>query len=417
MRRSALRVLTAAALTISALAAAPATAAQVEPGAAHQRAADPLQIRVGTYNINVRASTETLKRAVSQVKPYVDVLGLQEITTMAKTRWLLSADRNWGYYNPPQARQNPVIWDRNQLDFLSGRAVKLSNPRKVERRKRGGAEIAGRNWATVVHLFHRATGQRISFINVHLVHGAVSNGAPAKGRPKAFRLYRSQLAKVVRAAKSERSVSDQVYVLGDFNSGYEADAKHKRKKLPVKRFRKIGFKPMWKGSSLLPKRYGTHGAALLDYVWNPDRPVSTQILKSVRGSDHRPAVATYRLPAPDPTYVAPTGSIGFAGAPPVRNEYTRVTGKYVEVELTGDLSHGYATVRLNPEASTAEVGKDLYIDDSSYLAGSRTIYLKINKDKTREPDETYTLELVDPVNMTVIPGSGSVTGVIAANKS
>ena len=414
MYRAALRVGTTAALALSMLVAPSVSSSSV---AAHPRATDPLQVRVGTYNIISRASLDTFKKAVTAVKPSVDVLGLQEIGMTAKNKWLIGSDRNWGYYRPPALQQNPVIWDRTKFDFVTGKGVRLSKRRKIEKRGGRGLQAASPNWASVVQLFHRASGRQITVVNVHLLSGTIKGGRPVPGRPKAFKIYRKELAKAVKLVKAERSVSDDVFILGDFNSGYEADVKRTHKALPVKRFHRIGYRSMWKGSPLLSKRYGTRGSALLDQIWYPTRPASTQILRKVRGSDHRPAVATYRLPAPEPGYLAPVGSVGFAAAPPVRNEFTRRDGKFVRIPLRGDLSHGYFSVRVVADRSTAEEGADFYIDDSSYLPGSRAIYVKINKDNKVEPEEHYTLELVDSVNMTVIPGSGVVTGVIEANKS
>ncbi|MFC7492678.1 MULTISPECIES: hypothetical protein [unclassified Nocardioides] len=422
MHRAATRVLTAAVLALSALGATSASTASAAPTPAHARKYDPLQVRVGTFNVISRAKVETFQDIITELKgpapgpgPYADVLGLQEIGMNEKNKWLIG-DRNWGYYRPPQLQQNPVIWDRRQLDFVSGRGVLLSDGHTIEGRNGGGPEAKTPNYATVVRLFHRATGQQLSFINVHLLTGTVKGGKFVPGRPEAKKMYLRQLRKTISTARYEQGRSAQVYVLGDFNSGYEEDIREGQKQLPVKQFRKkLGFTSMWAGSPLLKKKYGTHSNALIDQIWNASSPVATQILTQIGGSDHRPAVGTYQLPAPVPGYVAPYGSIGFAGAPPLRDEYTKVAGKFVEVPLQGDFAHGFASVGV--VGGTATPGEDFYIDPSSFLPGSRTIYVKINKDGIREGDETYVLGVVDPVNMQVIPGSETVTGVIKENKS
>jgi exonuclease III len=424
VHRAATRVLTAAVLALSALAATTASTEAAAPAAAqpaHARKYDPLQVRIGTFNVISRATVETFQSAISRLKgpapgpsPYVDVLGLQEIGMNEKNKWLI-ADANWGYYRPPQLQQNPVIWDRRQLDFVSGEGVKLSEGDRIEGRNGGGEEAKTPNWATVVRLFHRATGQQLTFINVHLLTGTIKGGTFVPGRPRAKKMYLHQLRTLLDTVRAERSRSDQVYVLGDFNSGYKEDVRAGKRQLPVKQFKKIGFRSVWANSPLLSKKYGTHSNALIDQIWNPSSPVATQILTDIRGSDHKPAVGTYQLPAPDPTYVAPLGSIGFAAAPPLRNEYTKRTGKFVEIPLQGDFSHGFASVAV--VGGTAVQGEDFYIDPSSFLPGSHTIYVKINKDGATEGDETYTLGIVNPVNMQVIPGAETVTGVIEGNKS
>lgn len=417
MHRAATRVLTAAALAVSALVATSASTGTAASAPAHARKADPLQVRVGTYNVVSRATVDTFKNVVTQVKPSVDVLGLQEIGMNDKNKWLIASDYHWGYYRPPQLQQNPIVWDRRQFDFVSGTGVKLSDPHRIEGRNGGGEEAKTPNWATVVRLFHRASGRQLSFVNVHLLTGTVKGGKFVPGRPQAKKLYRTQLRSLIQTTRSEAAANDEVFVLGDFNSGYKEDIREGRKQLPVKQFKKLGFRSVWEKSPLLSKKYGTHNNALIDQIWNPAAPVSTQILTSVKGSDHRPAVGTYQMPAPDPTYVAPYGSIGFGHPPAVRNEYTKQAGKYVEIQLTGDFSHGYATVRVNPAESTATEGADFYIDPISFLPGSRTIYVKINKDGQTEDEEYYTLEIVDPVNMMPIPGAERIRGVIEANKS
>ncbi|MDF1605748.1 endonuclease/exonuclease/phosphatase family protein [Nocardioides sp. YIM 152315] len=422
MHRAATRVLAAAVLALSALVATSASTGAATPAPAHARKFDPLQVRVGTYNVISRATVDTFQKVVTQLKgaapgpsPYVDVLGLQEIGMNDKNKWLI-ADADWGYYRPPQLQQNPVIWDRRQLDFVSGRGVKLSDGHTIEGRNGGGPEAKTPNWATVVRLFHRASGQQLSFINVHLLTGTVKGGKFVPGRPEAKKMYRRQLRKAISTARYEQRKSDQVYVLGDFNSGYEEDIREHKKQLPVRQFKKrLDFTSMWASSPLLRKKYGTHSNALIDQIWNSSSPVATQILRNIKGSDHRPAVGTYQLPTPDPAYVAPLGSIGFAAAPPLRDEYTKRAGKFVEIPLQGDFSHGFASVAV--VGGTAVQGQDFYIDPSSFLPGSRTIYVKINKDGATEGDETYVLGIVDPVNMQVISGAETVTGVIEGNKS
>jgi endonuclease/exonuclease/phosphatase (EEP) superfamily protein YafD len=417
VHRAATRVLTATALALSALVATTASTGAAAPAPAHARKAEPTQVRIGTYNIISRATVDTFKKVITQVKPSVDVLALQEIGLNDKNKYLIS-DFNWGYYRPPQLQQNPVIWDRTQLDFVSGEGVKLSDGHSIEGRNGGGEEAKTPNWATVVRLFHRATGQQISIINVHLLTGTVKGGKFVPGRPRAKQMYLTQLKNLIATAKSEQAKSNEVFVMGDFNSGYKEDIREGKKQLPVKQFKKkLGWQSMWAKSPLLSKSYGTHSNALIDQIYHPGAPVATQILTSVQGSDHRPAVGTYQLPVPDPTYVAPLGTVGFAGAPPVRNEYTKAAGKFVEIKLQGDFSHGYYQVAVDPTRSTAVEGQDFYIDDTSFLPGSTTIYVKINKDGQTEPEEYYTLQIVNPVNMQVIPGSESVTGVIEANKS
>jgi endonuclease/exonuclease/phosphatase (EEP) superfamily protein YafD len=286
LTRALLHALAAVVAATTVLVAAPA--AQASP-------TDPTQLRVGTFNVISRASTDTFATAVSQVKPQVDVLGLQEVGMNSKNWWLRSDDA-WGYYRPPALQQNPVIWDESQFDFVSGTGVLLSDATSVEGTTGYGEEAKTANWATVVRLRHLASGQVVSFVNVHLVAYAIRGGRFIAERPRAAALYRTQLRALVAAVAAESLTSSAVYVLGDFNAGYREDVRTHRRNLPVRQLGAIGFHSMWEQSPLLRRRLGTHdNGSLIDQVWSPSAPVSTQIMSWVQGSDHRPAVATYAV--------------------------------------------------------------------------------------------------------------------------
>jgi len=46
--------------------------------------------------------------AINGLKTRASVIGLQEIAEKSKNDHLLE-DESWGYYRPPELRQNPVI--------------------------------------------------------------------------------------------------------------------------------------------------------------------------------------------------------------------------------------------------------------------------------------------------------------------
>ncbi|MFC7493182.1 MULTISPECIES: endonuclease/exonuclease/phosphatase family protein [unclassified Nocardioides] len=279
------RLLAAAAALCALVAGLPATDADA--------AARSSQLRIGTYNVISRAPLDTFEAAVSRVKPQVDLLGLQEIGMNEKNWWLLG-DPAWGYYRPPALQQNPVIWNRGRLELVSAEGVQLSEAGSVEPLDGPYDETKLPNWATVVRLRDLATGELVTAINVHLVAYAISAGRFIPERPRTARLYRSQLRALVGVVAAERRIADDVYVLGDFNAGYEEDLRTRRGALPVRQLGAIGFRSMWEHSRLLPRSYGTHdNGALIDQVWHPTQPVATRILRGVRGSDHRPVVATY----------------------------------------------------------------------------------------------------------------------------
>lgn len=431
MYRAAARVLTASALTLSALAVA-TQPASADSGSA--RRVDPNQIRVGTYNIISRTSVATFADGVEKVKPYVDVLGLQEIGLTAK-HTALDKVHSWGNYAPQQKsvrgtkvgdQQNPILWNRDVLDFVSGRGVKLATGHPVEGGTGGGAEAKADNWATVVRLVHRATGEQVSFINVHLLTGVITDGVPKKSRPQAWKLYRTQLTSLVKLVKAERSSStgnDEVYVLGDFNSSYKGDVRHGLKKLPVKTFKKAGMRPMWERSKYLKTKAGTHGKTIIDYVWNDGLPVSTAILSSVNASDHKPAVATYQLTPPAVGYLPAAGAVGFTGGyypgsgvatyASTGSEY--FDGQFMRFPLAGSSNVGWFEVVpvVTSAADEAVLGKDYTIDQRSLQPGSTYVEVRVNADgdKSESPVERFTLQIV-PQGAATLTGQQTVTGTI-----
>ena len=263
------------------------------PAAAAQRAAATTPLVVGTYNIRAGVELPAFKGAVRAFRASgVQVAGLQEIGSNDRNKWL-QENHNWGYYRPPALQQNPIIWKRSQFAFLSARGYRIAKARDI------GTEVRRASWATAVRLRYRANGEKFTFINVHLIHGAVFNGEPKPGQPALFDLFAEQVGGTVRAVRAERqrtSPPDAIYVMGDFNAAYEADLRHKHPKLPLTRFGNIGMISMWKNSPFLTKPYGTVRSSLLDQVWAAQPSAHEAILRDIDASDHRPALATYNRP-------------------------------------------------------------------------------------------------------------------------
>jgi hypothetical protein len=417
VRPAVVRSLVASAL-VSLVAAALATAPTATATVPDAAVGEP-PVRIGTYNIRTGVGLADFKAAVAALKPAVDVAGLQEIGANDRNKYLV-ADHGWGYFRPPKLQQNPVIWRRDLFDFVAASGHLIAKARDLHG-EHSGDEAKGDSWATVVRLVQRASGEQVSFINVHLVRSAVKGGRPAPGKPHLFELLTDQVAGTVAAIKAERAAPgvDRVYVLGDFNVGYEADAKWKHRKLPFKRFGAIGLISMWKGSPLLKESYGTHNDALIDQVWSTAGANTEAILRSIKQSDHSPAVATYSLPLPDPNYVPAMGTVGIKG----------VTGDNVEnngpskvptlfVELEGDLAHGYVDVQLEVGSAMQGYDHDFVIDTSSLYDNDlshNVIAVDIVGDQALEGDETFTLRLVNPVNTVVLPGQDEVVVTIVDN--
>lgn len=281
------RVLVAGSLTAALVAATlgpPATVA----GAADES----IVVDIGTYNFRADRSLQDFRTAVDELKTRVDVAGLQEIADKDKNDHLL-ADATWGYYRPPQLRQNPVIWDSEVFVLLeTPDGNRIAEGREIES-KTGGREYKDDSYATVVRLEHLDTGNPVTIINVHLLSGASRVGLPYPGRPQRFGFLADQVQGTVRLIRRERELDAQVFVVGDFNVGFQPDVREQHRKLPYRKYSRQGLRSMWEGAELGVT--GTFANAYLDQVWAAVAPLKRQVAHDIKGSDHYPAVATYLL--------------------------------------------------------------------------------------------------------------------------
>ena len=299
MRRHPLRAALAAALLPLVV---PISAVGATTSATTARAADVVPVAVGTYNIRAGVSPETFASAVAAFSPRVSVAGLQEVSSKAKEAVLASLV-GFDYYRPARyfGEQQPVLWRSSDFAFDptrwdSARSVQIADRTYI------GNELASRStsikaqYATVVRLTHRATGQRISVINVHLVPGAVVNGQPYPGRPRLFDLFVTEVANVITLTKTERDTWGRPFVLGDFNVGWVADERHRTRRLPFRKFTKISMPSMW--ATERPASRGTHSKSLIDQVYTTGRATRARVQFDIGQSDHWPAIAEYAFAPP-----------------------------------------------------------------------------------------------------------------------
>ncbi len=379
-------------------------------------------LRIGSYNIRAGVSQSDFEDAVTTFKPMADVFGLQEIGATDRGTYLAS-DSEWGFYRPPALQQNPIMWNRARFDFVGARGFVIAKKRDLGNEHSGDDEKED-SLATIVRLVQRSTGQQISFINVHLVRGAVKGGLPAPGKPKLFGLYVDQVAGTVKAIKQERAASDEVFVLGDFNVGFEADLKRKHRKLPymkftgTKKYPGIGLRSMWQGSPLIKEPYGTHGDALIDQVWWTGDSSDEAIVRSIKASDHSPVVATYQLPV-DPMYVPLTGTVGFDPVDLNQSAKER-DGKTRDYDLvfdvTGDSAHGFVDVKITGATVGTKYGEgDFLVDLSTFYddnPNAAAVRLDFQGDTKSEPDVKFTIELIGTQSSTVLAGFDKASGIM-----
>lgn len=259
----------------------------------HHHAKKRPSMTIGTYNLRAGMGMRKFKDGVRSLRRHVGVAGLQEIGSNRR-RHHLTRIKGWGYFRPRTIQQNPVIWNRDRFRLIKAKGHRIAKSRHLRGQLPGAKRRKKDSTATVVRLRHRASGRKISVINVHLVHGAVKGGRPWPNRPAVFDLFRDQVRGLVRAVRHERRWG-RVFVVGDFNVGYRADRHVALPKLPYRQLSRLKLNSMWQGTRYLRHHRGTRNDALIDQVWSKVKPQRVRILRFVRPSDHFPAIATYRL--------------------------------------------------------------------------------------------------------------------------
>lgn len=258
----------------------------------------PSPVDVGTFNINADMPFKRWKRKVRTFLPHVDVAGLQEVNSREKTSFLEGLGA-WGSFRPAKLQQNPVLWRRDVFERRAARGVKIAMARHVGHEKPGTPSWRKASWATVVRLEHRETGLTVSIVNVHLVAGATQDGRPYPDRPRLVDLYRDQVRGMNRVVKVEKGWAEgRVWVIGDFNVNYPADKRWQVRGFPYVRLHDgRGLRSAWEArEEIVPGRgSGSRGGSYIDNIWAKAGARKVDVLRGIKGSDHYPVVARYRL--------------------------------------------------------------------------------------------------------------------------
>ena len=286
----------AALLALGTTAAEPATATTASTSAATATSAttdasNP-PVRIATWNVHVGRPVADFRAGVLPLLDRSDIIGLQEVDTYDKEQ-VLQAAAGWSYYRPrPGGLQLPVVWRTDRFDFVSGRVAQISAARWIGDEAPGMKSSQKARTVTVVRLLDKVTGRRISVINIHLVSGAIRGGHRWEHRPRLFALWREGMVGVMNLVATERTWG-RVAVLGDFNSGWVADRKHLRRKLPIRTMAALSMTSMW-ASQRPANGLGTRNDALIDQIFTTARAASARVQFDLSGhSDHRPAIAWY----------------------------------------------------------------------------------------------------------------------------
>lgn len=375
-------------------------------------------LRIGSYNIEFGQPMSEFRPAADFIMSVADIAGLQEAGGTARRNYL-DGNHAWRVYHAPDNRQVPIVWNPRVFEAVSASEFKLADGAKVEDVASKDGKIVYRpaTYGAVMHLRQIATGYVFTFLNVHLIHGAVKGGKPAPDRPLLYDVYKQQVASLRSQIASQQSLGLPVYVTGDFNIGYAQDRSVDLKPLPYRNMTAIRQVATWQNKTLSP--YGTHidtsckpgvkhCGAYIDQTWGPTASASAKVYTKVVHSDHYPIMSSYLIPVPA-GYVPPTGTVGFATTQVTSREWNKpyqTRNEPMVFRLTGDLTHGFATVEVT--GGNAVEGKDFTLDDSSLYDDDPTndqVVVETIPDTSPDPDKTFTLSLVDPFDTTITQGT------------
>lgn len=276
---------------VAAMLAPLATYAAQAPADATGTTTGTTTVRVATYNVQVRRSLDQFLGGVRPLLDRSDIVGLQEMDSRDKEAALSGID-GWDHYSVRPAFQQTVLWRSDRFTFVSGRVAKISDPTWIGGELPGQPASQAARYVAVVRLLDNVTGHRVSVVDAHVIQGATRGGRPWPGRPHVFAIFKQNLVSLAGITVTEKRWG-QVFVLGDFNSGWVADRNHLLRRFPIRTFSRLSMRSMWRYSRPT-NGLGTHNDALIDQVFSSLRPLSSRVQFDLSGfSDHRPAIATY----------------------------------------------------------------------------------------------------------------------------
>lgn len=168
---------------------------------------------VGTHNVLHGTATFT---------PFATAIGWQEVTRAThRTKLKNQLGTAYRHYIPADnaAAAVPVSWRAGYFSFLAARSVKTHD---------GRLGVTPSRWINIVHLKKRTTGQRVVFVNTHLISEAFRDGSSYRS----WRLNRwyTHLWVLHRELARIRynNPGAALFVVGDFNRRGYVDFSSKR---------------------------------------------------------------------------------------------------------------------------------------------------------------------------------------------
>ncbi len=379
----------------------------------------PLQI--GSYNIRAGESLSSFQAGVEFIMGKSDITGLQEAAGNPRHKYLVS-NPDWRVYIPPGNKQVPIVWNPRAFEVISASEFKLADGARVEDVPHDNRTVYKEaTWAAVARMRQISTGYVFTFINVHLIHGAIQGGKPVPSRPLLYALFTKQVASLRAQIASQQASGLPVYVTGDFNIGYAQDRKVELKKNPYRNLTGLREVATWQNKPLSAKgtfmdpvcRPGVkYCGSYIDQTWGPTGSTYAKVFTKIVHSDHYPIRSTYLIPVPA-GYVPPTGTVGFATTHVTSREWNKPWQSRqnpMVFPLTGDLTHGFATVAVT--GGNAVEGKDFTLDETSLYdddPSNDRVVVETVPNLSRNSDKSFTLSLVDPFNTTITQATATGT--------
>lgn len=249
-------------------------------------------VGVASVNINRYMGVPNINhdRKAMLLRKDVDVIGWQEADPNPDF-FQRYRSRGWGTINNTSTAGVAFSWKRSTFEFISNRVKRLHGAHH------GTPTTTWRaRYAQILTLRHRRTGQKMRFVNAHILPYIEDLTDPGSPRDNLnARVARKAITKVARIFSQSKAAT--VIGTGDFNWDYLADS---RKRNPDFVLGRVG-----KYAESSYERLGTTGltptlgnSRYVDYVFLGRSSAASFLTHSSLGgfrSDHRPLVVKIRL--------------------------------------------------------------------------------------------------------------------------
>lgn len=269
-------------------------------------------LTVVTLNVHNSNTTNAVQSDIlGMIVGGADIIAVQEFGPRHFPA-LETLPAGWTGYVPPLTPGEPggraalpILWNSDVLLYNAHAGWDLISPPTLVEPGAGGRETTEKT-VTWVNLVDRDTQQPLTVLNVHALPTVEVAGRPIDANPLRLAHYQQTMDVITRQVQRRHANNRIVFLCGDLNVHYPADAKIRDPRFPYATFERIGLASSYRTLGHDHLKYGTAGTRLIDYVAASVKPALTPIAHEVvegYASDHRPLFVTYRVAAPTKTNV------------------------------------------------------------------------------------------------------------------